>query len=101
MSLDLRFRSKAAKPIPILSHLVEGLREELVSTAVGGTVTHPVVTLQRFSETRRLIDRAIGQAPTQREREMDQIERRAHDADPSPTPDKAPAVRPSGAAPPR
>lgn len=96
MDLDLRFSSKAAKPIPIISQLLEGLRNELIGTRVKGTVSHPVVSLEQFPETRRLIDRAIGQSPTVQEQQMEEIQRRARRTDTLPAPRDAAPVRPTG-----
>lgn len=94
--LDLRFRSRAARQIPIISQLVEGLRDELVGTAVKGTLAHPVVSLKQFPETRRFISRAIGRSPGAEERQMEDIQRRSRSADAPPAPGAADPVRPSG-----
>jgi hypothetical protein len=96
MELDLRFRSRAAKPIPIIGQLIAGLRDELISTVVNGTPAKPEISLQRFTETRRLIDRAMGEPKSDQERKMDEIERRSREADPARAPGWSEPVRPSG-----
>jgi hypothetical protein len=93
--LDLRFRSKAAHPFPILSRLIEGVRNELIGTSVTGTVRRPVVQLEQFPATRRLIGRAIGDAPTGQERQMEEIAEESRGQG-RPGPGDGQSVSPSG-----
>lgn len=74
--LDLRFNSSAARPIPILSTLVEGIRNEFVTTSVTGTLDNPSITLRQFSGTRRAIGRAVGVAQSPTDQRLDDIARR-------------------------
>ncbi len=59
-SLDLRFDTKPARGIPILSGLIRGIRDELVTTSVKGTLAKPDISLRQFPGPRRMLDRAVG-----------------------------------------
>ncbi|VAX36518.1 hypothetical protein MNBD_PLANCTO03-1848 [hydrothermal vent metagenome] len=75
LDLDLRFTSRAAERLPVVSRLVEKFRDELVTTRVRGTVGNPEVSLEQFAKTRRLLARVVGQEPSEQERRMAEIER--------------------------
>lgn len=77
-SLDLRIISRAARSLPIVSSIIETIRNELVSVRVGGTLTKPDVSLSQFSTTRDVIRRILGASPTEQARQMEQIRLRAY-----------------------
>jgi hypothetical protein len=58
--LDLRFNSRATSQIPILSGLFEGLRNELITTTVRGTIDNPEFGAEQFSGFRRAFDTILG-----------------------------------------
>ena len=76
-TLNLRFNSRSARPIPVVSTLLQGIRDELVTTVVTGNLSNPQVRLQQFPGTRRMLDRAIGSGQSEEMRRMELIERRA------------------------
>lgn len=90
LDLDMRFRSRSKARIPLLSSMVEHIRDELISIAVSGTLREPHVGLSSLPGTSRLIRRGMGEAPTEQERHLDQIERRS-ERDPRRSPAPAPA----------
>lgn len=73
--LDLRFNSRSARPIPILSTIVQGIRDELVSTHVTGKLGEQRFELEQFPGTRRMLGRAVGAPQSEQARRMNEIER--------------------------
>lgn len=69
MKLDLRVGTRARGRIPVISSVLEGVREELVTTVVEGTVYDPRFRLEQFSGTRHLLDTIIGGRRDAREEE--------------------------------
>jgi len=64
LRLDLLFNSRAQGRVPVVSWFLEGLRNELVTTTVGGTLGEPQVSLQQFRETRAFLGRVFGAQPS-------------------------------------
>jgi len=60
--LDFRFNSQAAagRRIPVVSGVIEALRNELVTTVVGGTIKKPKVRTESLSGTRRMFAGIFG-----------------------------------------
>lgn len=58
--LALRFNSRGRAQLPLISGLFEGLRNELITTTVTGTVDDPQINAESFSGTRRLLDTMFG-----------------------------------------
>jgi hypothetical protein len=58
--LNLRFDTRPARGIPLLSGLLRGIRDELVTTSIGGTLAEPDVQLKQFPGPRRMLDRVMG-----------------------------------------
>lgn len=78
--LDMEFRSKAARPIPLLSRLIEGVRDELVSTRVRGTLADPSISLRTgASDTRRVEGGVISIGAREAASPLAEIERRARE----------------------
>lgn len=77
LELDLRFRARNKMRIPLVSGLVERIRNELLTAEVRGTLNAPDINLVGFSATTRFIDRAFGGEVSDRERRLDEIESQA------------------------
>lgn len=93
LDLDLRFRSRSKARIPVLSAVVEGIRDELVTIAVTGNIREPDVGLSSMSRTARMIRRGMGDAPSEQERRLDQIEQRSgRDARRAPALERSPVA---------
>ncbi|MEO0483636.1 MAG: hypothetical protein AAF138_08410 [Planctomycetota bacterium] len=75
-ALDLRFNSRASRRIPVISDVLESVRDELISTEVVGTVAEPIVRVATFAGTRGALGRILGDR-TDRDRRMEEIARRA------------------------
>ncbi|MGH7242598.1 MAG: hypothetical protein ACREJD_04205 [Phycisphaerales bacterium] len=76
MDLDMVFRHKATHRIPIVGHVLEGLRNELVTTTVGGTLANPSFGVSSMRGTRNLLGRIFGGPPDAQDRRMEELERR-------------------------
>lgn len=75
--LDLRFRPRARTRIPLLSGVMENIRNELISATASGTLDNPEINVRTFSGTRRLLGGVLGQEPGEQELKLDAIERAA------------------------
>ena len=76
MDLNLRFRTRARSQIPLVSGMLDTLRNEFFSTRVRGPVRDPVVTVQTFGGTTRLFDRMLGVGEDEDERRLNLMEGR-------------------------
>lgn len=76
LDLDMRFRSRSKSRIPLISSVVEGIRDELVTIHVGGTLRKPEVGLTTLPTTSRLVRRGVGIPPSEQERRLDRIGQR-------------------------
>lgn len=90
--VDLRFSSRSARPIPVISELIRGIRDELVVTTVKGKLGEQEVGLQQFPGPRRMIGRAVGATPSDQSRRMDGLEDRVLPLTPRPSPPPVPAT---------
>lgn len=71
--LDLRFNSKAGRRIWGLSALIEGIRDEIISTRVRGTLEDPKIEIVQFPGPRRAVGRAVGRTIGDGESETDKL----------------------------
>lgn len=74
--LDLRFKARNKVGIPIISKLLEGIRNELVSAEVGGTLSDPKMRLIPLGGTSRRLEQALGRR-SEEEARLDRLERGA------------------------
>lgn len=95
--LDMRFNSRSERPIPILSALIRGIRDELVTTVVRGKFGEHEVRLQQFPGPRRMLGRAVGSEESAQTRRLSDIERRAREHAIRPAPGGIRATEPGGA----
>jgi hypothetical protein len=75
--LDLRFNSRSARPIPILSQLIQGIRDELITTEVKGTLADPRIRLRQFPGAQRTLSRTLVGGRSEEARTLDELQRRA------------------------
>lgn len=75
-AVDLRFRSRAINPIPIVSGIFESLRDELITTRVTGTIDRLDYSVSQFAETRRLLNALLGKPPSEQEQRIRQVRER-------------------------
>lgn len=72
--VDLRFRSRAINPIPIVSSLFETLRDELITTRVTGTIDKLEYSVSQFSGTRQLVNALLGNPLSEQEQRIRLVE---------------------------
>ena len=77
LELDLRLRSRATRRIPVISDLLETIRDEFVTIAVSGTAGEPRISVQSLPETRRVIGRVLGIDESASDRRLADLEARA------------------------
>ena len=74
--IDLRFRSRSIAPIPILSNLLEGIRDELITIRVAGVPGSITYSPEQFGSAKRLLDSMFGTAETEQQRRLREVESR-------------------------
>lgn len=75
--LDMRFNSRAVRRVPFLSGLFEGIRDELITTKVGGRIDDVAVSSIQFGGTRRVVSGLLGDDQSGAEARLREIETRA------------------------
>ena len=75
--LEMQFNSRSVNPIPVVSRLLEGLRDELITTRVRGTPGELELTTEQLPGAKRIIRSIFGDAPTSEEQRMRDVESRA------------------------
>jgi len=61
MALDLRFNSRGRARVPVWSDILEGLRNEVLTTTVTGTLKEPVFGSSSLSGVRGLLSAIFGE----------------------------------------
>lgn len=74
--LDMRFNSRAVRRMPVVSWVLEGLRNELISTRVGGTLGAPDINAVPLAGAGELFGRLFSSGRSEQQQRMDDIERR-------------------------
>jgi hypothetical protein len=72
--LDLRFKARNKTGIPLVSKIVQGIRNELVSMEVRGTLANPDIRLRPFAGARRVIGSAVGADRSAPQHWLDELE---------------------------
>lgn len=93
--LDLRFRSRAVRPIPLFSDLLESIRDELITTKITGSPGALRYSAETFGATRRLMRALLGEPQTEQERVMSAVEAASLNSKNRDTNRERPAVLPS------
>lgn len=60
LEVEMRFVTRSLNRIPMLTDLLEGVRDELVTTVVSGTLTDPDLKYEQLSATRQVLDQMFG-----------------------------------------
>ncbi len=60
LGLDLRVNSRSRRRLIVVSDLLEGLRDEIATITVGGTLAEPSFGMEQLSGTRRLLESIFG-----------------------------------------
>ncbi len=75
--IDMAFNSKSNRRIPVVSDLFEAVRDELLTTTVGGTVGDPVFGTRQLSGTTRLLGSVFGASDASPSTDLPDAERKA------------------------
>jgi len=62
-NLDLRFAARSRLRLPVITDLVEGVRDELATVTVTGPIDDPRFRVEQLSATRMFLESIIGQPP--------------------------------------
>ncbi|GAB4384957.1 MAG: hypothetical protein Kow0022_09180 [Phycisphaerales bacterium] len=77
-TLDLRINSRARRrTIPLIGSMLAGLRDELLTTRIAGTLADPAISSEQFVGTRRAIAALLGREQTEQDRLLQDIKQRA------------------------
>lgn len=76
LTLDLRFKAINRNRIPIITAVMENVRNELLSIKVNGTLKDPKVEMAPLSGTTRFLGELVGRKPDDQQRTLDAIEKR-------------------------
>lgn len=60
LGLDLRFNSRSRRRVVVVSDVLEGLRDEIATTRVTGTLKDPQFGVEQLTGTRRLLESIFG-----------------------------------------
>ncbi|MFM9957716.1 MAG: AsmA-like C-terminal domain-containing protein [Phycisphaerales bacterium] len=56
LNINMRFVTRSLNRVPLLTDLLEGVRDELVTTTVSGTLSDPQLTYDQLTATRQMLD---------------------------------------------
>lgn len=76
-ALDLRINTRSRQALPILTQLIDNLRDELVTVRVDGSVAQPRIRTEQFATTRRALGALVGRDLSEQERVMQEIRQEA------------------------
>ncbi|MCL4221058.1 MAG: hypothetical protein KJZ65_06785 [Phycisphaerales bacterium] len=77
LALDLRINSRSVRRVPLLSPMLENVRDELLTTRVRGTLSNPDISSEQFVGTRRALSSLFGQESSEQDRLLQDIKQRA------------------------
>lgn len=77
--LDLRFNSRAARRIPVVSDVLEGIRDELISTQVVGPLGDYEVKVVQLSGTRAVLGKVFGAEESEQDQRLRELKQRAEE----------------------
>ncbi len=77
LGLDLRINSRSMRRVPLISPILENVRDELLTTRVSGTLRAPNISSEQFVGTRRALSLLLGQEVSEQDRLLQDIKNRA------------------------
>lgn len=80
LDLDMRFRPQARTRIPMLTSVMDRIRNELIAVRAEGTLAKPELAISTLTGTSRFISRLFGESPSEQQRRLDAIQQRATDS---------------------
>ncbi|MCX5692051.1 MAG: hypothetical protein NTV94_20015 [Planctomycetota bacterium] len=76
-SVDVRVRGSSRTRIPIVSKVMDSIRNELFTARVTGPLWEPKIGLESFNDTGRMIGKIIGATPSEATERLRRIEQNA------------------------
>ena len=76
-TIDVRIRGSSRTRIPLVSRVMDDIRNELFTARVTGPVWDPAIGIESFSGTSRLIRKLVGSTPSEAVQRLQRIERNA------------------------
>ena len=76
-TVDVRVRGSSRTRIPIVSKVMDSIRNELFTARVTGPVWEPKIGLESFNDTGRMIGKMIGATPSEATERLRRIEQNA------------------------
>lgn len=95
LTLDLRMRTANRSRIPLVTEVIEHLRDELSSVRVQGPIDKPEIITERFSGTREALADLFGQSKNEDQRRLDMIQRSLTSSERRERAEAMPAIPPS------
>jgi hypothetical protein len=95
LTLDLRMRTANRSRIPLVTEVIEHLRDELSSVRVQGPIDKPEIVTERFSGTREALADLFGQSKTEDQRRLDMIQRSLSSSERRERAEAMPAIPPN------
>lgn len=77
LAVDARVRGKSRTRIPILTKVIENIRDELFTARVTGSASDLKIGFENFSGTGRLLERIVGKTPSEADERLRRIEKNA------------------------
>ena len=78
LTLDMRIRGHALDRIPLISGILENIRNELFTAKVTGPIADPEIGLESFNSTSRFFKKLVGATPSEADERLRRIEESAH-----------------------
>lgn len=95
LTLDLRMRTANRSRIPLVTEVIEHLRDELSSVRVQGPIDKPEIITERFSGTREALADLFGQSKDEDQRRLDMIQRSLTSSERRERAEAMPAIEPN------
>jgi hypothetical protein len=95
LALDLRLRTANRSRIPIVTEVIEHLRDELSGVTVTGPIDKPEIITERFSGTREALADLFGESKSEDQRRLDVIERSLSGSERRERAERLPPIPPS------
>lgn len=94
MNLDVRLRAHSLARIPLISGILERIRNEMFTARVTGTAANPDIGFESFSGTSRFLAKIIGATPSEADERLRRIQESAKRGPRKSRPDQSTVVVP-------
>ena len=77
-TVDMRVRGSSRTRIPVVSKIMDSIRDELFTARVTGPVWEPSIGLESFNSTRGMIGKLVGVTPSEASERLHRIEQNSN-----------------------